>query len=194
MTCGLSRAVARRDRWVRTAFLFLVVAMCLIAHNGPPFPMISEQRMGRCTVSLWTHPDVGAGTFFVVVSPASGMRIPKDITFEIGVLPKSGRLPEKLYSTTRQEESGQTRYYARVPFDKEELWRVNLYMRSSAGSGEISGDVQVTPAGFGQWDLLFFSSPFLGIGLLWFIAVKRKGTLGSKRVSASKVTNSGPSS
>jgi len=29
------------------------------AHNGPPFPIIENQRVGPCVISLWTHPDVG---------------------------------------------------------------------------------------------------------------------------------------
>ena len=44
--------------------LLLSAALWSEAHNGPPFPMISDHAMGPCTISLWTHPDVGTGTFF----------------------------------------------------------------------------------------------------------------------------------
>jgi hypothetical protein len=30
------------------------------------------------------------------------------------------------------------------------------------------------PAGLGSWDRLFYLLPFLGVGFLWFKAVKRK--------------------
>jgi hypothetical protein len=136
--------------------------------------MISDRHVGPYVISLWTHPDVGTGTFFVVVSPAPGKTAPKNIKFEIGVLPVTGRLKEKLYWTTPQEDNGQTHYYAWVPFDRQELWHINLYLFSPGWSGKLSGDVEVTPTGLGQWDLAFFALPFLGIGFLWFMGMRRK--------------------
>jgi hypothetical protein len=156
------------------ALVFLAAVSSAFAHNGPPFPMISDRRVGPCVISLWTHPDVGTGTFFVIASPAPGMTIPKDMKYEIGVLPANGRLKEKLYWTTPENDSGQIHYYAWVPFDKQEIWHVNLYLRSAGWNGETSGNVEVTPTGFGQWDLLFFALPFLGVGFLWFMGMKRK--------------------
>ena len=51
--------------------LLMVVALCARAnaHIGPPFPIIENQRVGPCVISLWTHPDVGTGTFYVMVGP-----------------------------------------------------------------------------------------------------------------------------
>jgi hypothetical protein len=148
--------------------------------------MISDRRMGPCIVSLWTHPDVGTGTFFVVVNPAPGASIPKDLKFEIGVRPVTGRLKEQFYWTTPKDDSGQTHYYAWVPFDKEEMWRVNLYLRSAAWNGTITGDVSVTPVGLGQWDLLLFSLPFLGVGFLWFMGMKRTRQRRLRRAAVSR--------
>ena len=73
------------------------------------------------------------------MNPAAGGSVPKDIHFEIGVLPVSGRLEEKRYGTTPQKENGQVHYYAWVPFDREETWRVHLYMKSAEWSGEVTG-------------------------------------------------------
>lgn len=144
------------------------------AHNGPPFPMISDRQMGPYTVSLWTHPDIGTGTFFVVASRAGGGDLPKDIQFEIEVRPVSGRFPERHFRTTPQQEAGQTQYYAWVPFDRQELCRIRLHLRSHEWSGETSGDVEITPTGFGSWDLLFYALPFLGIAFLWVSAMRRR--------------------
>ena len=55
------------------------------AHNGPPFPIITDQRIGPYTVSLWTHPDLGTGTFFVLINPPSGGVIPKDLKIQIAI-------------------------------------------------------------------------------------------------------------
>jgi hypothetical protein len=180
-THGYARHLLGVTGTLKTFLLLLAVAGLTSAHNGPPFPMISSYRMGPCVVSLWTHPDVGVGTFFVIVSPAPGKSIPKDLKFEIGVLPATKRLKEKFYWTTPQEVNGQIHYNAWVPFDRQELWRVNLYMRSSVWNGETAANVEVTPTGLGQWDLLLFSTPFLGVGFLWFMGMKRKRLRRSRR-------------
>jgi hypothetical protein len=154
--------------------LVLAIAVSAAAHNGPPFPIISDRPMGCCVISLWTHPDVGIGTFFVIVSPAPGKTVPKDLKFEIGVLPATGRLKEALYRAEPREENGAVHYNVWAQFDRQELWRVNLYLESNTGNAQVTTTVGVTPPGFGRWDLLFFSLPFLGVGFLWFVAMKRK--------------------
>jgi hypothetical protein len=158
----------------RCTLSLLLVAQAVIAHNGPPFPIISDRRMGPCVISLWTHPDVGLGTFFVIVDPAPGMTLPKNLKFDIGVAPLTGRLKEARYGTERDYLNGQLHFNASIPFDKEEMWRINLYLRSSAGNAEATANVMVTPPGLGRWDLLFFSLPFLGVGFLWFMGMKRR--------------------
>src|ERR1700761_3112540 len=92
------------------------------AHNGPPFPIISDKQVGPCIVSLWTHPDVGTGTFFVIVSPQSQPSCSKDINFEVGVAPASGRLPERRYKAWPDAVRGQVQYKTEVQFDAQELW------------------------------------------------------------------------
>src|ERR1700722_8343354 len=75
----------------------LALAIPAAAHNGPPFPIITDQRVGPCIVSLWVHPDVGIGLFFVMVDPLPGETIPKDLKVQIGMQPLSGRLAEVVY-------------------------------------------------------------------------------------------------
>jgi hypothetical protein len=137
------------------------------AHNGPPFPIIENQRVGPCVIALWTHPDVGTGTFFVMVDPVPGGSIPQDLKVQIGVQPESGRLPEVLYNTDREDNRGQIDYKTAVQFDRDEFWRVRLMLDSSQGKGEVFSRVEATPVGFGRWDLLFFLLPFLAMAFLW---------------------------
>ena len=81
---------------------FILLCLCVSCaplargHNGPPFPIIVDQRVGPCIVSLWTHPDVGVGTFFVMVDGAPGIGIPGDLKIDLGIQPVSGRLAEKI--------------------------------------------------------------------------------------------------
>ncbi|HET7890253.1 MAG TPA: hypothetical protein VFL34_01935, partial [Candidatus Sulfotelmatobacter sp.] len=50
--------------------VWLMLTSAASAHNGPPFPIIENQKVGPCIVALWTHPDVGTGAFYVFVEPA----------------------------------------------------------------------------------------------------------------------------
>ena len=165
-----SRKAVRAPRWL---VLVLLVPALARAHNGPPFPIIENQKLGPCIISLWTHPDVGTGTFFVLVDPLPGSKIPDDLRFEIGIQPESGRLPEVVYAAAREDNRGQPEYKALTEFDRDEFWRVRLVLHSAEGSGEMLSRVEATPPGFGRWDLLLYLLPFLAVGFLWFRGMTR---------------------
>jgi hypothetical protein len=152
----------------------LLIPITANAHDGPPFPIIMDQHAGPWTISLWTDPDVGTGTFFVLVNGASGTAIPTDLNVEVAVQPVSGRLAEASYRAEREDLRGQVQYKALIPLDAEELWRVRVRLQSAQGSGEAIATVEATPPGLGRWDLLIYLLPFLAVGLLWLVAVVRK--------------------
>jgi hypothetical protein len=154
--------------------LWLILATPANAHNGPPFPLIENRTVGPCVISLWTHPDVGTGTFFVFVQPVAGASVPKDLKVQIGIQPESGRLPEVVYVAEEDNSGGQLQYKALVQFDRDELWRVRLILQSSQSHDEVFSRVEATPVGFGKWDLLFFLLPFLLIALLWLRGMSRR--------------------
>jgi hypothetical protein len=143
------------------------------AHNGPPFPILENQKVGPCIISLWTHPDVGTGTFFVMVDPLPGGAIPGDLKVQIGVQPESGRLPEVLYNAERDGTRGQVDYKTLVQFDRDEFWKVRLVIESARARGEAFSRVEATPVGFGRWDLLLFLLPFLAVAFLWLRGMSR---------------------
>jgi hypothetical protein len=157
----------------------LLVALLLVshtpasAHNGPPFPIIENKKVGPCIVALWTHPDVGTGAFYVFVEPAPGATVPDDLKIKIGVQPVTGRLPEAFYVAERVKSHGPVQYNAVADFDRQELWRVRLVVQSSQGGGEATADVEVTPPGFGRWDLLLYLLPFLFVAFLWALGIAR---------------------
>jgi len=173
-----------KHRVLRALFVFfqtsLLAVLCcqrIAAHNGPPFPIITDQRVGPCVVSLWTHPDVGTGLFFVMVDPLPGGTIPKDLKVEVGVQPVSGRLAEVVYPAWLENLRGQVEYKTEVQFDQQEFWKVRLILSSSAGGGEALSKVEATPPGFGRWDLLLYLLPFLGVGFLWVTAIVKRRRL-----------------
>jgi hypothetical protein len=162
------------SRYLVAAVLFAVSATPAAAHNGPPFPIIEGKRVGPCIIALWTHPDVGTGTFFVILDPPKGGSIPQDLRIEIGIQPVSGRLKEVRYTAQRENLRGQVQYSTQVYFDADEIWRVHLLLHSAGGDGEAFATVEATPPGLGRWDLLFFASPFLIAGFLWYRMATRK--------------------
>jgi hypothetical protein len=162
--------------------LSLLLPVTASAHNGPPFPIIENKKVGPCIVALWTHPDVGTGAFYVFVEPAPGGTVPNDLKIEIGVQPLTGRLPEVLYATERVKSHGPLQYNAQAEFDRQELWRVRLVVQSSQGGGEATTQVEVTPPGFGRWDLLLYLLPFLLVAFLWFRGISRTRRRRSEQV------------
>ena len=153
--------------------LLMMLPVAARAHNGPPFPIIENKKVGPCIVSLWTHPDVGTGAFYVFVEPAPGGTVPDDLKIQIAVQPATGRLPEASYSAERVKSRDQMQYNAMADFDRQELWRVRLIVQSAQGSGEATTQVEVTPPGFGRWDLLLYLLPFLLVAFLWFRGIAR---------------------
>jgi hypothetical protein len=144
------------------------------AHNGPPFPIIENRRVGPCVISLWTHPDVGTGAFFVFVEPIAGGTVPRDLKVQIGVQPENGRLPEVVYTAAQDTNGSPLQYKALAQFDRDEYWRVRLILESSQGQGEEFSRVEATPVGFGKWDLLFYLLPFLAVAFLWLRGMARQ--------------------
>ncbi len=157
---------------IRSALvIILLLAQIANAHEGPPYPLFVDKKVDPYTVSVWTDPDVGTGLFFVVLS---GIDAPSDLRIRIGVQPITGRLPEAFYNAEREQVQGQVQYRAEVQFDAEELWQVRVRLESAHGNAETVANVEVTPPGYGRWDLLVYLMPFLAIGLLWAIAMIRK--------------------
>ncbi len=149
----------------------IVLGEIASAHEGPPFPLLVDQKADRYVVSVWTDPDVGTALFFVILNAPEP---PADLRVRIGVQPVSGRLPEAFYPAERENVQGQVQYRAQVHFDAQELWRVRVRLESAQGNGETVATVEATPPGYGRWDLLVYLLPFLAIGVLWTIAILRR--------------------
>jgi hypothetical protein len=165
---------------ISIAGLLFIVALVLFpvapakAHNGPPFPIIENHKMAGCSVSLWTHPDIGTGTFFVLLDPVPGGKIPDDLRIEIGIQPESGRLAEVMYAAVRSDSRGQVEYNASAEFDRDEFYRVRLVLHSAQRTEEVLSRVEATPPGYGRWDLLLYLLPFLAVAFLWFWGISRR--------------------
>lgn len=168
-------------KWISLAGLLLIfVASNVQAHEGPPYPIIVDEKVGPYLVSVWTDPDIGIGTFFVVFEPISE-GIPSEITsVQIAVEPVTGRLDEAIYDAESQQVRRGARYYSEVQFDRGEMWKVRVILEGDGWNEELSSEVEATPDGsIGPIGLLVYALPFVGIGILWFRAIlvrRRKET------------------
>jgi hypothetical protein len=152
------------------AILMACASLPAWAHIGPPYPIIENRKIGPLTVSVWSNPDVGTGSFFVVIDPPKGTSVPSDMKVQVIVQPVSGRLPEARYDAWREQLRNRVEFKAVVPFDKEETWRIRILLASAQVTGETDTDVPVTPT-LSRWSLLFFLLPFLGIAAIWLRAM-----------------------
>ena len=152
----------------------LLIASPAAAHEGPPFPIIMDQRVGPYVVSVWTDPDIGTGTFFVILAAAPGAELSEPSQVQVCVAPASGRLPEACYPAAKQNLRDKVQYFAEVPFDQQEIWKVRIRIESGGKAEELLAEVEATPPGYGRWDLLIYSIPFVLFGGLWLFAALRR--------------------
>jgi hypothetical protein len=169
LTIGSRRVIA-------IVFFALCVGVPARAHIGPPYPIMQDRKVGPFNVEVWSNPDVGTGSFYVIVDPpkGSGLTVPADMKVQVAVQPVSKRLPVAVYNAWREKLLDHVEFKTLVPFDKEEMWHVHIAFSSATANGEADTDVRVTPTLLGRWDLLIFLLPFAGVGVLWFKAASVK--------------------
>jgi hypothetical protein len=164
------------------AFLALCVCIPAWAHIGPPYPIMQNRRVGPFQVEVWSNPDVGTGSFYIILDPpkGSGLSVPSDMRVRVSVQPLSKRLPVATYGAWREKLLDHVEFKTLVPFDKQEMWHVHIVFSSATANGAADTDVSVTPTLLGRWNLLLFLLPFAGIGVLWFKAASVKRSRGRR--------------
>jgi hypothetical protein len=155
--------------------LLLASAVPALAHEGPPFPILVDQRVGPYVASVWTDPDIGTGTFFVVLEPPEGKTLPDGTAVRVAVEPLDWHVKETLYKAEPQPVRYGERHFAETKFDRGGMWRVRILLEGPEGGGELKAEVEPTPDGtIGPISLVFYAIPFLAVGFLWLKAVLRR--------------------
>jgi hypothetical protein len=146
------------------------------AHVGAPYPVLMEEAVGPYLVSALADPDVGGGTFYLLIT-LDGAPPPEGTTASVWAEPEDGHRPAVAYPAERQETRYGERYVAEVPFDAEGMWRIRLVVEGPAGAspaGEASFSVRVTPSGTGWLATLACLVPFLVLAALWLRGILRQ--------------------
>jgi hypothetical protein len=143
------------------------------AHDGPPFPIVSNQVAGPYVVSVWTDPDTtddgsAGGQFWLIIRPSdTAVSLPDATraTVEIWPLDRDGPL-----LTGRTEPTGRDpgRQFVALVMDHEGRFGVRAAIDGPLGAGAVESEVEATydlrPA---PVMLFVYLAPFLLVGLLW---------------------------
>ncbi len=164
-------------RWVLIGGLLLVWLArppLVFAHVGAPYPVLLEEAVGPYVASALADPDVGKGTFYILVTLPEGQPATSDIDVTVWIAPEDGHMAEAGYAAKREETRYGERFVAEVPFDAEGPWQIRLAIDGQAGSGDVSFPVRVTPSGMGWLATLACLVPFGLLGLLWLRGTMRQ--------------------
>ena len=170
-------------RRTRVATLAIVLAASAIghAHDGPPFPIVSDQVAGAYLVSVWTDPDTTddgspGGQFWVRLHRAgTSAPVPVETRATVSISPHHLAGPERSASASpvRDDVSNQ---FAAVVMDREGHFAVRVTIQGPLGAATVDSVVEAT------YDLrpsrsmmLLYLAPFILIGGLWGrMLVKRR--------------------
>jgi hypothetical protein len=158
----------------------LVMATVLHAHNGPPYPILSDKGAGPYIVSVWTDPDTTddgspGGQFWVRLHApghAAGVPQPTRATVTITPLDRSGPVRSAAASPVRDDITNQ---FAALVMDHEGRFAVHVAIDGPLGAAAIDSAVEATydlrPA---RSLLVLYLLPFVLIGLLWVRLLARR--------------------
>ena len=158
----------------------LVAATAASAHDGPPYPIVSNQLLGRYRISVWTDPDTtddgtAGGQFWVMIDPArSGDSVSPDVEALVTVRPLDRTAtPSTVRATPINNDP--SRRFAALTMDHEGRFAVHVDVEGAAGRVSVDADVQATydlrPSRF---MLALYLFPFLLAGFLWTMLLVRR--------------------
>jgi hypothetical protein len=177
---------APRDQVIGIMLIAVLrVAAPADAHDGPPFPIVSDRIAGNYRISIWTDPDAtddgtAGGQFWETLEPAGGSApIPADtrVTISIAPIDRAGPTQTSHGTPTRRDAS---RQFGAVVLDHEGRFRMRVDIDGPLGQAAVDAEVDAT------YDLrpppimlAIYVMPFLIVGLLWLklLLRRRRGTV-----------------
>ena len=150
------------------------------AHDGPPYPIVSNQVLGMYRISVWTDPDTtedgtAGGQFWVMIDSASGGdSLPSDVRALVTVRPLD-REGGPVTARAAPVDGDLARQFAALTMDHEGRFAVRVDVESVGGRASVDSEVQAT------YDLrpsrlvvLIYLVPFLLVAFLWMTLLVRR--------------------
>jgi hypothetical protein len=155
----------------------------VLAHSGPPFPIVSSQAAGRYDVAIWTDPDAtddaqAGGQFWVVLKARDAADVPAGtrVTVAIRALDRPGAA--ELAAAAAPVNGLVTRQFAALRMDHEGRFAVRVAIDGPLGPAQVTSAVDATydlrpaPALFAV-----YLAPFVVLGFLWIKLLRRRRAL-----------------
>lgn len=150
------------------------------AHDGPPYPIVSNQLMGPYRISVWTDPDTtddgtAGGQFWVMIDPAvRGESLPASLRAQVTVRPLD-RPGGEVLAQSAPINDDPSRQFVALRMDHEGRFAVRVDVDSVAGRESVEAEV------FATYDLrpsrivmAVYLVPFLLVGALWTTLLIRR--------------------
>jgi hypothetical protein len=149
-------------------------------HDGPPFPIVSDQPAGAYLVSVWTDPDAtddgtAGGQFWVQLRmAAAATALPPTTRARISVRPVIQTAPVQA-ATAAPVAGNPSNQFAAVLMDHEGRFAVEVTIDGPEGQAVVRAEVDATydmrPPPF---MLAVYAVPFLLAGFLWVKLILRR--------------------
>jgi hypothetical protein len=154
--------------------LSLCAAPCVLqAHDGPPFPIVSDRVEGAYRISVWTDPDTtddgsNGGQFWVMIGRGDGTgQLPAATRATVTAVPldRPGASRSSAAAPVRDDVTTQ---FAGLVLDHEGRFAVRVSVDGPLGSATVESEVSAT---YDQRPspilIAVYLMPFLLVGLLW---------------------------
>jgi hypothetical protein len=172
-----------RERASRLAICLAVLVLAhrgLAAHDGPPFPIVSNQISGPYAISVWTDPDTTddgtpGGQFWVTLEPAGSVK-----TVAAGTIATVSIRPLDRNGPPRDGQAAPmagnvARQFVALVMDHEGRFAVRVTVDGPGGRGQVEAQVDATYDLRPALGLVFlYLLPFVALGGLWVKLLLRR--------------------
>jgi hypothetical protein len=162
----------------------LAAALCIgashsaSAHDGPPYPIVSDRTAGPYVISVWTDPDTtddgtAGGQFWVTFGPDRSGAQPRDVHVTIAATPARGGAPRSVDAVANDTGS----HFGALVLYHEGRFRIDVRVRGPRGDADVTAAVDATydlrPPPF---VVVLYAVPFVLAGALWVrLLMRRRG-------------------
>jgi hypothetical protein len=143
------------------------------AHDGPPFPIVSDAVSGPYQISIWTDPDTTdngtpGGQFWVVIEPIDdAVSLPPDTRATVSIAPLDRPGPTRA-GLTAPVASQVERQFVALLIDHEGRFAVRAAIDGRLGRASVENEVEATyDARPPPIMLAVYLMPFVLVGFLW---------------------------
>jgi hypothetical protein len=152
------------------------------AHDGPPFPIVSDRTVGAYLISVWTDPDTTddgspGGQFWVRIDAArGGGRLPETTRASVAIRPLDRGGPS-IRAEAEPVRGDVTNQFAALLMDHEGRFAVHVAVDGPLGAATLDSEVSATYDARPPPALLaLYLAPFVAVGLLWArVLISRRG-------------------